>query len=237
LRWGDGPTVLRLVDHVARRDGPLGDLLAVGALAAARRVGRDTERYVVHVKGLEVAMHDPRGMRDKLEDYPVTPNGGDHTGASGHRTSLRNTVGLCQFLAYEEPRVVDLVRGATGWDVDEQELRAVVSRGLSLARLFNLREGMTAAADVLPPRLHEPLLKGPLADRVLKTDEVRAIVQDYYREQGWHPDSGAPLAGTLAALGIDDYAAHAPDVVPLEPGPRQLPNAVIGAASGERHEE
>ena len=95
-------------------------------------------------------MHDPRAMRPMLENYPITPTGGDHTGAGRHRTSLRNTVGLCQFLAYDEPRVVDLVRAATGWDVDEEELRAVVSRGLSLARLFNLREGVTAADDRLP---------------------------------------------------------------------------------------
>jgi len=55
--------VLKLGDLVARREGPLGDLLADGARAAARRLGRESERYVVHVKGLEVAMHDPRAMR------------------------------------------------------------------------------------------------------------------------------------------------------------------------------
>jgi aldehyde:ferredoxin oxidoreductase len=237
LRWGDGTTVLRLVDLVARREGPLGDLLADGALAAARRLGRGTEQYVVHVKGLEVAMHDPRAMRPMLENYPITPTGGDHTGAGRHRTSLRNTVGICQFLAYDEPRVVELVRAATGWAVDEQELRAVVSRGLSLARLFNLREGMTAAADRLPARLHEPLRKGPLQDRRLPQEEVQQIVQAYYGEQGWHAESGAPLAGTLAALEIADYAAWAPGVVPTEPGPTRLPVAVLGAAAGERHEE
>jgi aldehyde:ferredoxin oxidoreductase len=196
LRWGDGATVLRLVDLVARREGPLGDLLADGALAAARRLGRDSEQYVVHVKGLEVAMHDPRAMRPMLENYPITPTGGDHTGAGRHRTSLRNTVGLCQFLAYDEPRVVDLVRGATGWDVDEEELRAVVSRGLSMARLFNLREGVTFADDRLPKRLHEPLLKGPLSDKRLAEEEVRTIVTDYYAEQGWHPRTGAPWPRT-----------------------------------------
>jgi aldehyde:ferredoxin oxidoreductase len=237
LRWGDGATVLKLVDLVARREGPLGDLLAEGALAAARRIGRDSEQYVVHVKGLEVAMHDPRAMRPMLENYPITPTGGDHTGAGRHRTSLRNTVGLCQFLAYDEPRVVDLVRAATGWDVDEEELRAVVSRGLSLARLFNLREGMTAADDRLPKRLHEPLLKGPLSDKRLGEGEVQTIVADYYREQGWHPETGAPLVGTLEALGIADYAAHAAGVVPLDHGLTRLPPAVRAGAQDERHEE
>ena len=237
LRWGDGQTVLELIDRVARREGPLGDLLADGALAAARRLGRDTEQYVVHVKGLEVAMHDPRAMRPMLENYPITPTGGDHTGAGRHRTSLRNTVGLCQFLAYDEPRVVDLVHAATGWDVDEQELRAVVSRGLSLARLFNMREGITSADDRLPKRLHERLLKGPLSDKRLPEDEVREIVADYYVEQGWDPDSGAPLLGTLQALQIAEYAEHAVGVVPAGVGATQLPPAVRGAELDERHEE
>src|SRR5207237_9773858 len=104
-----GQGVLQLMYRVVRREGPLGDRWADVARAAARRLGRDTEQYVVHVKGLEVAMHDPRAMRPMLENYPITPTGGDHTGAGRHRTSLRNTVGLCQFLAYDEPRVVDLV--------------------------------------------------------------------------------------------------------------------------------
>ncbi|HLZ31998.1 MAG TPA: aldehyde ferredoxin oxidoreductase family protein [Chloroflexota bacterium] len=229
LRWGDGATVLKLVDLVARREGPLGELLADGSLAAARKLGKGSEQYSVQIKGLEMAMHDPRGMKNMLENYPVTPTGGDHTGAGRHRTSLRNTVGLCQFLAYDEPKVVELVRAATGWDVDEQELRTVVSRGLSMARLFNLREGMRATDDRLPQRMHEPMLKGPLSEQRLSREDVQAIVNTYYLEQGWHPESGIPLAGTLAALGIADYAAYAGTVTPPASG-AMLPPIVTGAS-------
>jgi aldehyde:ferredoxin oxidoreductase len=236
LRWGDGETVLRLIELVARRQGPLGDLLADGALAAARRLGRDSEQYVVHIKGLEVAMHDPRAMPAMLENYPITPTGGDHTGAGRHRTALRNTVGLCQFLRYDEPHVVDLVRGATGWDVDEEELRAVVSRGLTMARLFNLREGITTADDRLPRRLHEPLRKGPLADKRVPEEDVRGLVQAYYRDQGWDPETGAPTDGTLRALAIFEYARCAPGAV-APGGPERLPPAVTGGEPEEGHDE
>lgn len=209
IRWGDGATVLKLVDLIARREKPVGELLADGALAAARKIGRGTEQYVVHVKGLEVAMHDPRGMPRMLENYPMNPTGGDHTGGAHGKTSLRNSIGLCIFLGYDDDQTLSLVRAATGWDLDQQELRTVVSRGLSMARLFNLREGMSTDDDRLPQRLHEPMLKGPLSDKRLTREEVRAIVQDYYRQQGWHPDSGAPLMGTLQALDIADYAPFA----------------------------
>jgi aldehyde:ferredoxin oxidoreductase len=238
VRWGDGPTVLKLVDQIARREKPLGDLLADGALAAARKIGRGSEQYVVHVKGLEVAMHDPRGMQRMLENYPMNPTGGDHTGGAHAKTSLRNSIGLCIFLGYDDDRTLDLVRAATGWDLDHQELRTVVSRGLSMARLFNLREGMSSGDDRLPQRLHEPLLKGPLSDKRLTTDEVHGIVHDYYRQQGWHPDSGAPLMGTLQALSIADYASHAQNAV-VSAGPSTLPPVVTlsAAVPEEQHSE
>jgi aldehyde:ferredoxin oxidoreductase len=241
LHWGDGPTVLKLVDLVARRDGPLGELLADGALAAARKLGKNTEQYVVHVKGLEVAMHDPRGMQRMLENYPVNPTGGDHTGGAHLKTSYRNTVGLCIFLGYDDQQTIDLVRAATGWDVDDKEMRTVASRGLSLARLFNLREGMTSDADKLPQRLHEPLLKGPLSDKRLSTEQVRDLVIDYYRQQGWHPETGAPLGSTLEALDIASYSEYAGGVVVgTGSATPTLPPVVVGAAAAvgeERHSE
>jgi len=239
LRWGDGATALKLIDVVAKREGPLGQLLADGALSAARRLGKGSEQYVVHVKGLEVAMHDPRGMQGMLKNYPVTPTGGDHTGGAHQKTSIRNTVGLCIFLGYDDERTLELVRAATGWDLDDQELRTVVSRGLSMARLFNMREGMTSDADALPQRLHEPLLKGPLSDKHVTRDEVRTIVTDYYVSQGWHPESGAPLSGTLEALGIADYSAYARDVAVGGAGVSTLPPLVVGAnlVAEEQHTE
>jgi aldehyde:ferredoxin oxidoreductase len=238
LQWGDGDTVLKLVDQVAHRDQPLGDLLADGALAAARKLGKNSEQYVVHVKGLEVAMHDPRGMQRMLENYPMNPTGGDHTGGAHAKTSLRNAIGLCIFLGYDDDRTLDLVNAVTGWELEQQDLRTVVSRGLSLARMFNLREGMTTEDDRLPQRLHEPLLKGPLSDKRLTRDEVRTIVTDYYRQQGWHPVSGTPLLGTLQALEIANYARFAETAVDASRGTAVLPPVVtLQAAPEELHSE
>ena len=79
----------------------------------------------------------------------MNPTGGDHTGGAHRKTSLRNSVGLCMFLGYDEDQTLTVVRAATGWDLDQEELRTVVSRGLSMARLFNLREGMSSADDKL----------------------------------------------------------------------------------------
>ena len=98
-------------------------------------------------------------------NYPVAPTGGDHTGAAGKRSGLRNTVGLCHFLQYDEATTLSLLNAATGWDVSPDELHATFERGVTMARLFNLREGLEPEDDRLPDRLHEPLRHGPLRDQ------------------------------------------------------------------------
>lgn len=218
LRFGSAQDLLDLIEKIAYRDG-IGDLLAEGALRAARAIGGDAEDYVVHVKGLEVAMHDPRAMKDMRDNYPITPTGGDHTGAGLKRTSVRNTVGLCQFLDYDDTKALELLNAATGWDMSPEELHETFERGLTMARLFNLREGMTARDDRLPERLHQPIRQGPLSDYRLPRDEVRTYVQGYYSERGWDPDRGLPYADTLKHLGVDPSETDLEDLVTERPEP------------------
>ena len=206
LEWGNGPQIVELVEKIALRQG-VGDLLAEGAFRAARKVGRGTEKYVVHVKGLEIAMHDPRGMKHLRRNYPLTPTGGDHTGAADFQTSIRNTIGLCIFLRYDANRTLQIVRDVTGWDVTAEELAEVSKRGLTMARMYNLREGKSRADDKLPWRLHQPMSQGPLSTYVLPTEEIDQIVTDYYVEHGWDPQTGAPTSETLRALGLETYAS------------------------------
>jgi aldehyde:ferredoxin oxidoreductase len=202
LHFGTGPTLVTLIERIAYRQG-LGDLLAEGSVRAARQLGRGTEAFTVHVKGLEVAMHDPRHMPGMLKNYPVSPIGGDHTGTAYGDRAFRNVIGLCHFLNYDQDQVLALTRAITGWDdFDEAELHTVARRGTTLARLVNLREGHGRHTDVLPPRLHEALPEGPLKERVVTREEVATIVRDYYLLQGWDPESGVPSPETLRALDL-----------------------------------
>jgi aldehyde:ferredoxin oxidoreductase len=61
LKWGNAEAILQLVEQIARRQG-LGDMLADGVRAAAERLG--SEEMAIHVKGLELPMHDPRAFND-----------------------------------------------------------------------------------------------------------------------------------------------------------------------------
>lgn len=75
LEWGDLRPAIALIPKIARREG-FGALLADGALALARRFG--VEDWAVHVKGLEVPMHDPRANLGMALIYATGPRGASH---------------------------------------------------------------------------------------------------------------------------------------------------------------
>jgi len=75
LTWGATEVVEQLVHAAARREG-FGAELAAGARALGRRYGAEAE--AVHVNGLEVAYHDPRGASGMALVYATSPRGACH---------------------------------------------------------------------------------------------------------------------------------------------------------------
>ena len=158
LRFHDADGVVKLVEMIAYRQG-VGDLLAEGSQRAAQRLGRGSEAFLTTVKGMEMAMHDPRHMPVMRASYLLAPTGGDHMRQTGNRNGLRNQIGLCHFLAYEDDQSLTILKAVTGWDITPEEMVTTAHRGLTLARLFNLREGIGRADDRLPARFTDPLPK------------------------------------------------------------------------------
>jgi len=204
LRFHDADGVVKLVEMIAYRQG-IGDLLAEGSQRAAQRLGRGSEAFLTTVKGMEMAMHDPRHMPVMRASYLLAPTGGDHMRQSGNRNGLRNQIGLCHFLAYEDDQSLTILNAVTGWGATPEELVATAHRGLTLARLFNLREGFGRADDRLPPRFSDPLPK----HAGLSSEQQNKIVTDYYVEQGWDAASGVPTTETIRGLEIEEDAARA----------------------------
>ena len=201
MRWGNAEDLLGMIEKIAHRQG-FGDLLAEGATLAARKIGKDSEKYVMAVKGLDLGMHDARAMKGMRQQFTVSPSGGDHCGSAKQGPSLKNTLGVCLMLSYDDDRMLELLNAATGWDMTDDELVDVYERGITMARLFNLREGMTAADDRLPWRMYQPLAKGPMKDQVLSEEFVRGETEDYYETRGWDRVTGVPLGETVERLGL-----------------------------------
>jgi aldehyde:ferredoxin oxidoreductase len=77
LTWGNDHTILSLVHKVANREG-FGDLLAEGVRKAAERLGKGSEQFAMHGKGLEVFQGDPRAIKAYGLGNAVASRGADH---------------------------------------------------------------------------------------------------------------------------------------------------------------
>ena len=202
LRFRDPDGVVSWLERLAYRQG-FGDVLAEGSQRAAERVGRGSERFLTTVKGMEMAMHDPRHMPRMRQSYMLAPTGADHMGQQGPKNGLRNQVGLCHFLGYDDAQVLQILRATTGWDLTPEEMTTTAHRALTLARLFNLREGFSRADDRLPARFGEDLPKHSGVSREAQDQ----VVSDYYAELGWNAETGRPTAATIERLEIGEYVS------------------------------
>jgi len=81
IGWEDPKAMLRLVREIGLREG-FGELLGEGVKRAAEEIGQGSERFALHVKGLEPAMHDPRAFASLGLSYATNPNGATHWSAS-----------------------------------------------------------------------------------------------------------------------------------------------------------
>jgi aldehyde:ferredoxin oxidoreductase len=77
LEWGDVDVVADLLRKIARREG-IGDLLADGSLAAARKLGKESERFAIHMKGQDLA-EEMRVFKGWALAIAVAERGGTHT--------------------------------------------------------------------------------------------------------------------------------------------------------------
>ncbi|MEZ4361423.1 MAG: aldehyde ferredoxin oxidoreductase family protein [Kofleriaceae bacterium] len=115
-----------------------------------------------------------------------------------------NGLGLCMFtmLTGSLPWA-ELVRAATGWDVDDAELLRCGERIQNLRAAFNRREGI-APADFKPHRRMLGEGDGNLSAGPLKGVRVPLPVlkDDYYQAMRWNPETGALAAARAKELGI-----------------------------------
>ncbi len=108
----------------------------------------------------------------------------------------------CHFYFYRYSDLAQALSGVTGHDYSVQDVLAIGERAQTLSRLFNLREGLTAADDRLPRRVMKAFESGPLAG-VEITQKALIEARDYwYGLMGWTQE-GVPTEERIAELGLD----------------------------------
>lgn len=77
LEWGDSDVVLKLIEMIAYRQG-IGDLFAQGVKSVSEKVGKGSEKFAMHVKGLAVDTMDLRAHKGWALGATVAARGADH---------------------------------------------------------------------------------------------------------------------------------------------------------------
>ncbi|MCL5986561.1 MAG: aldehyde ferredoxin oxidoreductase family protein [Actinobacteria bacterium] len=77
LRWGKEDSILKLINMIVSKEG-IGALLANGTRFASAKI-KESEKYAMHVKGMEMPVHEPRVKQMLGLGYAVSPIGPYYT--------------------------------------------------------------------------------------------------------------------------------------------------------------
>jgi aldehyde:ferredoxin oxidoreductase len=120
------------------------------------------------------------------------------------RQALFDCLAMCHFCSglLDLPAMVEVVDAVTGWRTGEVELLRIAERVMTVARLFNIREGFTDEDDKLPERFFHPKTSGVLSNRALDPDAMERAKRYFYVLMGWDT-KGVPLPERLEELYIE----------------------------------
>jgi len=86
LKFGNADAMIKALEMITKREG-IGDLMAEGTARMAQKIGKGSEEFAMHTKGLEPGMHEPRLQTGLGIGYMINSNGADHGGSFGGGTS------------------------------------------------------------------------------------------------------------------------------------------------------
>lgn len=224
-----GEPLTELIRKTVSREG-IGRLLAMGSVRLAKIFGKDAYKYLYAVKGLEMAGHSARGLRNMSLSYAVSTRGGSHHDGRPNYlavdpdpgfapqsqlifrnnafTAVGDSLVLCRFIAERgigtplNEDMVRLVNAVTGWSLSLQELEKMGERIYNLERLINVRRGVSRKDDTLPFRvMSEPIPDGPVNGRFCLQKDLDVMLDAYYELRGWNRE-GTPTDEKLKELGL-----------------------------------
>lgn len=88
LEFGNADAALKILEKMATREGYIGELLADGCKIGAMKLGKNSDQFAVHIKGLELPGYDVRGMKGAALAFAVSVRGGCHLTATVYGLEL-----------------------------------------------------------------------------------------------------------------------------------------------------
>ncbi len=106
---------------------------------------------------------------------------------------------------YSASFCAEAYQAVTGIETSVVDLRERADRGWTLLRLANLREGFQREREeVLPKKwFGDRGFQDYVKEQPLTIDETEQMIDDYYREWDWDPETGVPTQQALERLGLE----------------------------------
>jgi aldehyde:ferredoxin oxidoreductase len=168
LEWGNFKAAKSIVEDIAYRRG-LGELLSQGTKLAAERLGHDSWKWAMNIKGLEISAYECHSMPGMALAFGTSPIGAHHKdawvisweasfGREGYvpekvdkviefqriRGGMFESLGVCRFpwieLGFELDWYPRFLKASTGVSVSLIDLFKASDRIYSLIRAFWVRD-------------------------------------------------------------------------------------------------
>jgi aldehyde:ferredoxin oxidoreductase len=235
--FGNAEALIQLIEKIGKREG-IGDVLADGVKVAAEKIGKGSDKLAQNIKGLEVTGYDLRCLKTAALGFAVSFRGADHNRSGAYALDMTGKVDRLKAekgrgkLVKDSENVYALIDSlivcknakgtlykeladmakiyalVTGYEMTPEELSAAGERIITLARLINLREGLSRKDDTLPWKvMNQPIPDdGPAKGAMVTQDELDLLLDDYYQSRGWTLD-GIPTKSQLNKLGMEDLSS------------------------------
>ncbi len=228
LKFGNAAVLKPLIEKISRQEG-IGKLLAKGVKAASEELGRGSEKYAMHVKGLEVPGYDPRAFFGMALNLATTARGADHNKAFTIAAEFLGVLGDYDRFAYDgKPELVKRMQDSTVIIDSIIMCMFTVDLGISVelyAKCINLVTGMDLGSDDVysigdrvntlermfniregfnssHDRLPDRFSTEPGSDPDGHTVDIFKMLPEYYSLRGWDKE-GVPTPGHLQKMGIE----------------------------------
>jgi aldehyde:ferredoxin oxidoreductase len=237
LKFGNIEAVFALIKKIAYREGKMGKLLALGVKRAAQQVGKGSEKFAIHVKGMEQSAYATHNATAMLTAYMTCDVGAHHNRSWAITYDLQvgrekvvpekvarviwlqnfrpmfDVLGSCRLqwveLGIDRDLYVPLLEAITGIKRTWDDLEAVGNRIWNLTRMYWVREidDFGRLWDLPAPRFYTEAPKTGPTAGQITSFEDVQKLLDMYYEQRGWDANGLPTNHTLETLNLTGLVA------------------------------
>ncbi|HBG75030.1 MAG: hypothetical protein A2X25_04515 [Chloroflexi bacterium GWB2_49_20] len=236
LRFGNVEATFELIGKISRKEG-LGALLSEGVKKASQKIGKGSEKFAIHVKGMEQSAYATHNATAMLLAYMTCDVGAHHNRAWAITYDLQvgrdlvvpekvarviwlqnfrpmfDVLGGCRLqwveLGIDRDLYIPALEAITGIHRTWVDYEKVGERIWNLTRMFWAREnnGFGRSWDLPAPRFYEEAPKSGATKGQITKIEDVHRLLDMYYEQRGWNKDGMPTPERLSALNLAELVA------------------------------